>query len=342
MFYKATLHLHDLTWWIILFTGLWTMFRVWRGHLAQLTWTRHERLAGLTFSSALATQFLIGLALYFQSPLARAFFAGGAGGTATFFGLSHPLAMFAAVVLGQVGFSVSKRLSDDRRKYQLAVSCYTAALAVVLFAVPWGRLSLGRPPLPDNAHGWELQPSRPDAGPVAATRKLQGTYPVGSRLPDRYAFGGFGPCDNYPFDLGRMDWGRQAAISLVAFPEERVAYFKYRGIPVRLINRIDEVVSFPAYDSCLSLVQEAQDGDSRWRAIESPPQAICGNSFHSVFIEPNQYWQFPARVYSGAIKTKIRFRLDGGAGQILYSNEFQGAVNAGQFEDPAEGKPEQR
>ncbi len=150
MFYIATLHLHTLTWWIILFTGLWAVVRVWRGQLAQLAWTRHERLAGLVFSSALATQFVIGLVLYFQSPVVRPLFAGGAGArfAATFFGLIHPLAMFTAVVLGQVGFSVSKRLRGDRRKYRFAVMCYTAALVVLLFAVPWPWLSYGRSLMP--------------------------------------------------------------------------------------------------------------------------------------------------------------------------------------------------
>ena len=152
MFYKATLHLHTLTWWIILFSGLWAIFRVWRGHLAQSAWTRHERLAGLVFSSALATQLLFGLALYFQSPVVHPLFAGGVVGSerlaATFFGLIHPLTMFTAVVLGQVGFSVSKRLSDDRRKYRVAVICYTAALVVPLFTVLWAWLSYGRSPLP--------------------------------------------------------------------------------------------------------------------------------------------------------------------------------------------------
>jgi cytochrome c biogenesis factor len=152
MFYIATRHLHNLTWWIVLFTGLWAVVRVWRGHLAQSSWTRHERLAGLVFSSALATQFLFGLALYLQSPVVRPLFAGGAAGperrAATFFGLIHPLAMFTAVVLGQIGFSVSKRASDDRRKYRVAAICYTAALAVPLFTVLWAWLSYGRSPLP--------------------------------------------------------------------------------------------------------------------------------------------------------------------------------------------------
>ena len=146
--YIATLHLHTLTWWIILLTGLWAIVRVWRGYLAQSAWTRHERLAGLVFSSALATQLLIGLGLYFQSPVVRPLFAGGAAGpdgfAATFFGLIHPLAMFTAVVLGQVGFSVAKRVNGDQRKYRVAAICYTAALVVLLLAVPWPWLSYGR------------------------------------------------------------------------------------------------------------------------------------------------------------------------------------------------------
>jgi hypothetical protein len=344
MYFVATRHLHDLAWWIILFTGLWAVFRAWRGRLARLPWTRKERLAGLVFSSALATQLLIGLALYFQSPLVHALFAGGAAGldpqAAIFFGLLHPLIMFTAVVLGQVGFSVSKRLSGDRRKYVIATGCYTAALAVVLLAVLWAWFSYGRPLLPYHAHtrGWDLQPPQPTAVPVAVNKRLAGIYPVGSWIPDRSGLGGFGPCDNYPFDLGEAAWGTGGAISLVAFPDEPVAYFKFRGIAVRLINCSGELASFPACDSCLQMVQEAQGADGRWRPIESWPDSDCGNSYHRVFLGPDQYWQFPARLYSGPAKTKLRFRLDCGQGPPLYSNEFEGAVNAAQFEDPADNR----
>ena len=80
MFYIATLHLHNLTWWIILFTGLWAVVRVWRGILPNRVGRGMRRLAGLVFSSALATQFLFGLALYLQSPVVRPLFAGGAAG----------------------------------------------------------------------------------------------------------------------------------------------------------------------------------------------------------------------------------------------------------------------
>jgi len=148
MFYLATRHLHNLVWWIILFSGLWAIFRVWRGWLGQKAWTGREWLAGLVFSSALATQLLIGLALYFQTPVVRPLFAGGAVEQerliATFFGLIHPLTMFVAVVLGQLGFSVSKRIQDDGRKYRIAAICYTGALLALLLAVPWPFLPYGR------------------------------------------------------------------------------------------------------------------------------------------------------------------------------------------------------
>jgi cytochrome c biogenesis factor len=149
---KGLLHLHNLIWWIILISGLWANFRVWRGHLAETPWTRRERLAGLIFSSALATQLLVGLVLYFNSPIVKSLMTGQADGPerlkAAFFGVMHPLAMFTSVVLGQVGFSVSKRLGDDRRKYQVAAMCYTAALVVLLIAVPWPFLSYGRSLMP--------------------------------------------------------------------------------------------------------------------------------------------------------------------------------------------------
>src|SRR5262245_13758748 len=188
---------------------------------------------------------------------------------------------------------------------------------------------------PAEATGWELKPLAPGAVPVAAQARLEGIYPVGSQIPDREAIGGFGPCDNYPMNLGGKDWGTKGAISLVAFSNEPVGYGKHRGIALRLVNRTDEVVSFLACNSCLYLIQEALDEGGRWREIEWPPWSDCGNSFHRVFLKPNQFWQFSARLYSGPIKTKIRFRLDTNGdrngGKALYSNEFEGLVAAVQF-----------
>ena len=184
----------------------------------------------------------------------------------------------------------------------------------------------------DTASGWLLVPSSADATPVTAKEKLPGIYPAGSRIKDREALGGFGPCSNYPKNLAGKDWGANGTVSIIAFPDEPVAYFKHSGFALRLLNRTTEPVPFAACDSALFMICEAKDADETWREIESLPQTSCGNSFHRVFLGPGQYWEFPACLYSGPTKTKLRFRLDPGNGQpAIYSNEFDGQVAAAQF-----------
>ena len=130
---------------------------------------------------------------------------------------------------------------------------------------------------------WRFAPPDPDAVGVITDKRMGGIYPVGSRLPDREALGGFGGCDNFPLNLGDNAWGEKGKLSLVVDPEEAVAYFKFRGIALRLVNRTDDVKAFRACDSCLYLVQEAQDEQGKWCEIEELPQTHCGNSFHRVF-----------------------------------------------------------
>jgi hypothetical protein len=176
-----------------------------------------------------------------------------------------------------------------------------------------------------------------------------GIYPAGSKIPDKRAPGGNYESDNFPRDLDGQDWGTAGEVSLVAFPDESVPYANRRGFAVRLINRTDEVVGFTACDSCLHLAQEALDRNGNWRPIELPNMPICYRSFHRVFLDKNQYWEFPARRYSGTFKTKLRFRLEQGTvhrrengeretvvfpelgGRTIYSNEFDGRINVSQF-----------
>ena len=175
-------------------------------------------------------------------------------------------------------------------------------------------------------------------------------YPAGSKIEDKEAPGGFGKWDTFPKDLAGQTWGEAGAVSLVAFPDEALTCGGRQGFAVRLINRTDAVTAFTACDSCLYLAQEALDRTGHWRAIELLPEPICGNSFHRVFLDKNQYWEFAAPRYSGSVKTRLRFRLEQGTvrreewdvgeaekrlhvsadrgGNVIYSNEFEGWVNA--------------
>jgi hypothetical protein len=176
---------------------------------------------------------------------------------------------------------------------------------------------------------WTLQSPSANALPVVATGKWLGEHCASNWYDYRY-FVARGKCDNFPKNLGHNDWGIQGAVTIVAFPDEPVAFRsrKQRGLAVRIINRTAKTAEFRACESHLFVVCQALDRRGVWRELQTDPTSECGCSFHAVHLQPDQYWEFPAPKYGGPVKTKLRFRLNPGLGQpILYSNEFEGQVS---------------
>jgi hypothetical protein len=152
---------------------------------------------------------------------------------------------------------------------------------------------------------------------------------AGSRV-DEQATGGFAPSENVPKKIAAKTSGREGKVSLVALPAERVAFKReYRGFRLLLVNRTKSEAAFGAADSQLSIVQEAKDAQGKWRPIEVLPSRLCGNSYHRVFLPAGHYWEFASPVHSGSMKTKLRFVLLGE--KPIYSNEFAGSIDPGQF-----------
>ena len=170
---------------------------------------------------------------------------------------------------------------------------------------------------------------------LSAEFMLRGYFYAGSTIVDKNALGGFGGSSNVPKPIEMGDMFPSPGISLAAFPNEETPFAKeYKGFKVRLANTSDEPVSFSASDSRLYIIQEAKDGNGNWNPIEYLPSSWCGNSYHSVFLGPNQYWEFAAPKFAGSIKTKLRFRLQivkGKSLDFVYSNEFDGFINPKQF-----------
>jgi hypothetical protein len=166
----------------------------------------------------------------------------------------------------------------------------------------------------------------------------RGWYCAGSKLTDDKALGGFGPCDNFPKKCANESPGTKGQLSLVAYPAEVVDLGKRKALLLRLVNRTDKVMAFSACDSQLYIVQEALDGTGQWKRLETFPDTFCGNSFHRVFLEPNEYWEFFALPRDDSFKTKLRFRLEPGGergiaegGGALYSNEYEGSIDPAGF-----------
>lgn len=184
-------------------------------------------------------------------------------------------------------------------------------------------------------HGQEKRPSRP-LKDLNVEFMMRGYFFAGSSIPDKQALGGFGRSDNYPKAIASGMAVPSGTISLIAKPDQGTVFDgKYKGLRVLLVNGTNERTAFPASDSRLSIVQEALDKDGKWTPIEYLPSSWCGNSYHNVFLGPKQFWEFAAARYTGKFKTKLRFRMHWPKSEseklTIYSNEFNGSVNAKQF-----------
>jgi hypothetical protein len=142
--YPYVLGLHNIVRWIVLLTGIWAVFLVWRGWLQRRQWTHGESRATRAFLAALDFQFVLGLLLFAVfSPLTRQGFddIGGAMRDAPvrYFLLEHPLIMLFAIASAHIGAVQVKRASTDPERFQKASILYGLSLAALAGFIPWAR-----------------------------------------------------------------------------------------------------------------------------------------------------------------------------------------------------------
>jgi hypothetical protein len=143
---------HSLLRWIVILACLWALARAWSGFFGRAEWTRKDQMAGLVFTSLLNLQLVLGLVLYAISPITRSalsnFAAAMKDGVLRFYAVEHLVGMLLAVVIAQVGYSISKRAATDRGKFLRATIFYTIAGLLILASIPWPFMKYGRPLFP--------------------------------------------------------------------------------------------------------------------------------------------------------------------------------------------------
>lgn len=149
-FYSLTLTLHNLSRWLVLGFGVWALVRAFGGWFGRCNWNRLDDRAGLAFVSIIDLQLLLGLVLYFLfSPFpAIAFQNFGAAMSdrmVRYFAVEHLVMMVLALALAHIGRALVKKAVDPVVKHKRAALWFLAALLVILAAVPWPFLNLGRP-----------------------------------------------------------------------------------------------------------------------------------------------------------------------------------------------------
>ncbi len=98
------------------------------------------------------------------------------------------------------------------------------------------------------------------------------------------------------------------------------------GMILFVINTTEDTIHISTQDGSLIVIQEALDNDRNWKPIEYWIYSWCGNSYdHSLILQPGQFAFSGAIRYSGAVQTKLRFKLK--SGEHLYlSNSFDGSI----------------
>lgn len=100
-----------------------------------------------------------------------------------------------------------------------------------------------------------------------------------------------------------------------------------------LVNRTDTLITLNAVDSRLNIIAEALNDKFEWQPISCLPSSDCGNSYHRVALEKDEYWSFDIPFFKGFYKSKIRYSLYVGSKYVnkVISNEIDAYINKEQF-----------
>ncbi|MDZ4859224.1 MAG: hypothetical protein SGI88_09570 [Candidatus Hydrogenedentes bacterium] len=158
-------------------------------------------------------------------------------------------------------------------------------------------------------------------------------YDVASKIKDSEALGGFWISPNVSQKFDESIKKLTEALdpkNLTTIAQPVPGTTDADQMEIMVANGTQSIKSLSAQDSCIPLVQEAKDTTGQWRPIEFRKQATCGNSYHTVFLEPGQFWKLDAPQNSGPIKTSLRYALTTKDG-VVYSREFSGSIQDTQF-----------
>jgi len=108
------------------------------GLFSKKEFTPKDRKISMFGLAAIHTQFLIGLILYFVSPLGFASLGQMSDKALRLTSLEHPLINIIGIVLVTIGWMKHKKLTTSESKYKTFSIYYGLGLVLILSKIPWG------------------------------------------------------------------------------------------------------------------------------------------------------------------------------------------------------------
>ena len=107
------------------------------GVTSKKEFTGKDRKIGLFALIGIHTQLLIGLILYFVSPLGKDAFGQMSNAELRLTSLEHPLINLIAIILITIGWSKYKKLINSEAKFKTFAIFYGLGLLLILSRIPW-------------------------------------------------------------------------------------------------------------------------------------------------------------------------------------------------------------
>lgn len=141
--YNGLVHAHSGLRWIVLVMLILAIFNAFKKKSSGVEWTDKDKKITLFAMIFTHIQLLIGLVLYFQSPLVQ--FSEGfmKNPVYRFYSVEHITTMLIAIVLITMGYSKSKRAQESVKKFKMVSTFYLVGLILMLAGIPWPFRELG-------------------------------------------------------------------------------------------------------------------------------------------------------------------------------------------------------
>jgi len=148
--YTLLLTVHSYWRWVVLVAGLLATANAWVGLIRGSAWQPIGRRLGIAYLASADLQLIMGLTLYAVfSPYPRIAFGNfGAAmrdANVRFWTVEHAITQLVAIVILHIGNVRVKRAPSDALRHRRFALYATIALVLMLLAIPWPMLDVGRP-----------------------------------------------------------------------------------------------------------------------------------------------------------------------------------------------------
>lgn len=133
-------HAHSGLRWVVLILLVAATFKALLKWRSNAPFTEGDRKLNLFTMIGAHVQLVIGFALYFISPKVVEFSKFGEAMKETvsrFYAVEHTIGMLLAIILITIGYSKSKKATDENKKFKTAFIFFGLALLIVLASIPW-------------------------------------------------------------------------------------------------------------------------------------------------------------------------------------------------------------